>query len=175
MKIRETRDDRGLPAADACSDNTNPIPPVPAFQRQELRQAFAAVGERGSAKVGTGHVNGLPLVPAKLIAQTGSDSEPRVLQEFPAEGGEILRAERHICVKACDEVRIRRLAPDAGVEGTHAGTPASGTRVARDREEADPVVDPTELTHDLLRTVGRSVVDDDPGIGTPGLLDETLA
>ena len=36
-------------------------------------------------------------------------------------------------------------------------------------------MDATELAHDLLRAVGRPVVDDDPGIGTPLLLDETLA
>jgi hypothetical protein len=175
MKIGEIRDDHGLPAADACSDNTNPIPTVPAFQRHELRQAFPAVGERGSAKVGTGHVNRLPLVPARLVAQARSDSEPRVLQELPAEGVEVLRTERHIRVEACDEVAMRRLAHDAGVEGTHARASARRVRVARDRDEADPVVRETELAYDILRAVRRPVVDDDPGIGTPRLLDETRA
>ena len=35
-------------------------------------------------------------------------------------------------------------------------------------------MDATELAHDVLRTVRRPVVDDDPGIGTPRLFDEAL-
>ena len=36
-------------------------------------------------------------------------------------------------------------------------------------------MDATEFAHNILCTVRRPVVDDDPGIGKPGLLEEALA
>jgi hypothetical protein len=80
----------------------------------------------GSAQICMSHVNGLPLVSPKLVAEAGSDAETRIRLELSAEGVAILRAERDIRVEACDEVGMRRFAHDSDVERPHTGRPRAG-------------------------------------------------